>query len=127
MLQDAGWVLPAWLTRRVITVTDYYKMAEAGILSRRDRVELIEGQIIEMVPIGHLHVGNVNRLTRLLVMEVANRAVVSVQSPVRLSDISEPEPDFLVLRPRPDDYRSALPTAGDVLLLVEVSDSSLRL
>ncbi len=126
MLQDADFVLPAWLTRRLITVQDYYRMAEAGILSERDRVELIEGQIIEMVPIGSEHAGDVNRLNYLLVTAVGARAVVTVQNPLRLSDISEPEPDFLLLRPRADYYRSGHPNAGDVLLLIEVSDSSLR-
>ena len=126
MLQDAGMVLPAWLPRRVITVDDYYKMAEAGILSEADRVELIEGQIIEMAPIGSQHAGQVNRLSRLLIMTAGTRAVVTVRNPLRLGDISEPEPDFLVVRPRADYYASAHPTANDVLLLIEVSDSSLR-
>ena len=126
MLQDADFVLPAWLTRRVITVQDYYRMAEAGILSERDRVELIEGQIVEMSPIGSEHAGKVNRLARLLFRTVDARAVVTSQNPLRLSNVSEPEPDFLLLRPRADDYASGHPNAGDVLLLIEVSDSSLR-
>ncbi len=117
--------LPAWLSRRLITVADYYKMAEAGILSPDDRIELIEGQIIEMSPIGSDHSGQVNRLTRLLINAVGDRAVLGVQNPVRLSDITEPEPDFAVLKPRQDDYAGSMPGPQDVLLLIEVSDSSL--
>jgi Uma2 family endonuclease len=118
--------LPAWLARRPITVSDYYKMAEVGILTEHDRVELIEGQIIEMVPIGSEHAGKVNNLTYLLVTTLGTRAVVSVQNPVRLSNILEPEPDFAVLKPRPDRYAGGHPTAADVLLLIEVADSSLN-
>ena len=84
-----------WVKRRPITVSDYYRMAEAGILSEQDRVELIEGEIIEMAPIGSEHHGTVNATTRLLVMAVGDRGVVSVQGPVRLDEHNEPEPDLL--------------------------------
>ncbi len=125
MLQTIDPGLPGWLTRHVISVADYYKMAEVGILTENDRVELIEGQIIKMVPIGSEHAGKVNNLTYLLVTTLGNRAVVSVQNPVRLSNILEPEPDFAILKPRPDRYAGGHPTAADVLLLIEVADSSL--
>ena len=117
--------LPPWVSRRLITVADYHKMAEVGILSPEDRVELIEGEIIEMAPPGSEHAGRVNSLARLLMMAVGSRAVVTVQSPVRLSDILEPRPDFAVLRPRDDFYAAGHPGAADVLLLIEVSSSSL--
>ncbi len=113
------------LARRRITVDDYYGMAKAGILGEDDRVELIEGELIAMMPIGSPHSGKVNRLTRLLVMAVGRSGVVTVQNPVRLSNWTEPQPDFAVLKPREDDYASATPSQADVLLLIEVADSSL--
>jgi Uma2 family endonuclease len=108
------------------TVADYHRMAEVGILGEDSQVELIRGQIIDMAPIGAPHLGMVNRLNRLLITMLAGRAVVSVQNPVRLDDGSEPEPDLAVLKPRADDYETATPRPADVLLLVEVADSTLR-
>ncbi|MBN2702511.1 MAG: Uma2 family endonuclease [Methylothermaceae bacterium] len=99
-------------------------MGEAGIFSEDDRVELIEGEIFDMTPIGHQHAGLVNRLNRLLVMAAGGRAVVSVQNPLRLSEQSEPQPDLALLKPRADDYQGAAATATDVLLVVEVADTS---
>jgi Uma2 family endonuclease len=100
-------------------------MGEAGILTERDRVELIEGELVAMSPIGSNHSGTVNSLNRMLVVAVGDRGVVAVQNPVRLDDLSEPEPDFAVLKPREDDYRSATPRPDDVLLIIEVADTSL--
>jgi Uma2 family endonuclease len=114
-----------WVARRLITVADYHRMGEAGILSGADRVELVEGELVAMSPVGSPHAGAVNALNRLLVGAVGARGVVSVQNPVRLDDRTEPQPDVAVLRPRADDYRVATPGPGDVLLLVEVADSSL--
>jgi Uma2 family endonuclease len=114
-----------WVARRALTVAEYHRMGEAGILTERDRVELIEGQLVAMSPIGSQHSGTVNALNRLLVQIVGDRGVVSVQNPVQLDDLTEPEPDFAVLKPRPDDYRLATPRAEEVLLLIEVADSSL--
>ena len=114
-----------WVARRVLTVTDYHRMAEAGILTEDDRVELIEGELIAMSPIGSDHSGTVNALTRTLVRAVGDRAIVSVQNPVQLDDLSEPQPDFSLLRPRDDDYRRATPRPHEVLLIIEVADSSL--
>lgn len=108
------------------TVFDYHRMADAGILGEDSRVELIRGQIIDMAPIGAPHFGMVNRLTRLLPASVAGHGVLSVQNPVRLDDGSEPEPDVAILKPRADDYETAVPRPADVLLLIEVSDSTLR-
>ncbi len=126
MLQSTEIGLPPWVSRRLITVADYYKMADSGILTPEDRVELIEGQIIEMAPIGSEHAGRLNRLNRLLITFLGNRANLSVQCPVRLSDILQPGPDFAVLKPRPEDYTANLPTAADVLLLIKVADTSLK-
>jgi len=108
------------------TVTDYHRMAEVGILGEDSRVELIRGQIVDMAPIGAPHLGMVNRLTRLLPALLEGRGVLSVQNPVRLDDGSEPEPDVAVLKPRADDYETATPSPADVLLVIEVSDSTLR-
>ena len=120
--------LPAELgvKRRSLTVEAYHRMAEVGILAPDERVELIEGEVVEMAPIGSRHSGMVGRLTRLLVRAAGNRALVFVQNPVRLSRTSEPQPDFAVLRPRADDYQSAIPEPEDVFLLVEIAESSLK-
>jgi Uma2 family endonuclease len=115
-----------WVARRPITVTEYHRMGEVGILGERDRVELIEGELVAMSPIGSHHHGTVNQLTHALVHEVGDRAIVSVQGPVRLDDLSEPEPDFALLKPRPDFYRDAHARPTDVLLVIEVADTSLN-
>jgi Uma2 family endonuclease len=114
-----------WVTRRPITVAEYHRMGEVGILSHCDRVELIEGELVAMAPIGSNHSGTVNTLTRRLVLAVGDRGVVAVQNPVQLDDLTEPQPDFSVLKPRPDDYRLATPRADEVLLIIEVADNSL--
>lgn len=111
------------ITRRRFTVHDYHRMGEAGILHEDDRVELIEGEIVEMAAIGTRHFACVNGLTRLLVSSVGDAAIVSVQNPVRLSESNEPQPDLAVIRVR--DYRESLPMPEDVLLLIEVSDTTL--
>ena len=115
-----------WVARRKLDIWEYHRMGEAGVFTEGDRVELIEGELIQMSPIGSAHSGAINGTTRALVRAVGDAAIVSVQNPVRLGDHSEPEPDFLLLRPRADDYRIRTPVAGDVLLLIEVADSSLR-
>jgi Uma2 family endonuclease len=111
------------VTRRRFTVHDYHRMGEAGILHEDDRVELIAGVIVEMAAIGTRHFACVNALNRLLVRGVGDEAIVSVQNPVRLDEHTEPQPDLTVLRTR--DYRRSLPGPGDVLLLIEVSDTTL--
>lgn len=98
-------------------------MAESGILHEDDRIELIEGELIEMAAIGSRHFACVNTLNHLLVKNLADSAVVSVQNPVRLDENNEPEPDLAVLRAR--DYRDSLPGPEDVMLLIEVSDTTL--
>jgi Uma2 family endonuclease len=101
-------------------------MGEVGILSREDRVELIEGQLVAKAPISSLHAGTSIALNHILMQAVGDRAFVSVQNPIRLDDYSEPEPDFALLRPRADYYRRATPGPADVFLLIELSDSSLK-
>lgn len=107
------------------TVEDYHAMVPAGILREDARVELIDGEIIEMPPIGSPHGGRVNRLSRLLVTAVQGRAVVSPQNPVVLGRHSEPQPDLALLRWRDDEYTDSNPGPADVLLLIEVSDTTL--
>lgn len=110
-------------TRRRFAVAEYHQMLAAGILAEDDRLELIAGEIIAMSPIGARHAARVNRLNRLLIMLTAGAAVVAVQNPVTLED-SEPQPDVALLRPRADDYAAGHPGPADVLLLVEVADTS---
>ena len=117
--------LPA-LKRHRISADDYSRMAEQGLLPRDARIELIDGEIIEMAAIGTRHWAAVNRLTRLIVSALGERAVVSVQANFRLDDFSQPEPDLGVFLPRTDFYVGALPSAADTLLLIEVADSSAR-
>lgn len=117
-------VQPAELFRRHrVSVAEYYRMAEVGLLPPEARVELIEGEVVDMVPIGNEHAITVTNLTMALVRAVGERARVSVQNPLRLSERSEPQPDLVVLRNR-DDYLGNPPMAADALLVVEVSDSS---
>jgi Uma2 family endonuclease len=112
--------------RHRLDVDAYYKMAEAGILTRDDRVELIDGEIIDMNPIGSPHASIAKRLIQLFAPAAAARKVlVAVQDPLRLDAANEPQPDLMLLRPRADIYRASHPGAADVLLLVEISDSSL--
>lgn len=111
------------LLRHRFTVDEYHRMAEAGIFTEDDRVELIEGEIVEMTPIGRRHFLSVTTLNHLLVSAVGERALVSVQNPVHLTRDSEPLPDIAVLRRRPD-YREVDVGPDDVLLMIEVADTS---
>jgi len=111
--------------RHRLTVAEYYRMAEVGILSPEARVELIEGEIIDMPPIGSLHAGTVKYLTNRLTYAVRDIAIVSTQDPIFLDVHSEPQPDIALLRPRADFYRTTHPTITDVLLVVEVADTTL--
>jgi Uma2 family endonuclease len=106
-------------------VDAYYKLAEAGILPNPHRVELIDGEIIDLNAIGSPHAAITTRLTRQFIRAIGDLAIISVQNPLRLDSYNEPEPDLLVLRPRADDYQANHPGAADVLLLIEVSETSL--
>jgi Uma2 family endonuclease len=116
------------LTRRRFTVDEYHRMGETGILSEDNRLELICGDIVFREPIGAYHAGTVNRLARLFNSRLGDRAVVGVQNPVRFQqEDTELQPDVTLLRPRDDFYTSRHPEAADVLLLIEVADTTLRL
>jgi Uma2 family endonuclease len=108
------------------SVEDYYRLEQAGVLERGVRVELLEGLIQDMSPIGPLHGGMLNRLARFFVLAARGRWIVSLQNPVRLDRFSEPQPDLTLLKPAPDDYTSHHPTSADVFLLIELADSSLE-
>jgi len=117
--------VPAPPTQRRFTVDEYYRMGEAGVFDENDRVELLDGHIYAMSPIGSEHASCVDRLTRLFVLRAGNDAIVRVQNPVRLTDDSEPEPDLALLAPRDDAYASEHPGPEAVMLVVEVADTSL--
>ncbi|MET0657457.1 MAG: Uma2 family endonuclease [Steroidobacteraceae bacterium] len=115
-----------WPRTHRLTVDEYHKMAEVGLLAPDARVELIEGVIVDMPPIGSRHAGKVNLLTRVLVLATGERAVIAVQQALRLGRKSEPQPDLAILRPRLDLYEGSHPTAEDVHLVIEVSDTTLK-
>ena len=112
--------------RHRVTVDEFYKMAQAGIFMEDDRVELIDGEMVDMAPIGSRHASVVKRLNNLLATLAQGRAIVCVQDPLRLAPHSEPEPDLMLLKPRVDFYSEAHPAAEDVLLLIEVCDTTVR-
>jgi len=115
-------VVPA---RRLFTREEYRIMGEVGILKPTDRVELIRGEIVKKMAPGRRHQAFVDNLTQLLILRLTGRAIVSVQNPVVLSEDSEPEPDLKVIRRRSVPYKDREAHAEDVLLLIEVADSSL--
>lgn len=112
-------------TQHRFSVKDYYRMAETGLLSPDARVELLDGQIIDMSPIGPFHAGVVKYLARFFNQNSNRRWLVSTQDPLHLDELSEPEPDLMLLKPVANDYKTRHPGAEDVLLLIEVSDASL--
>jgi Uma2 family endonuclease len=116
---------PLTIPRRALTVEQFQKMAEVGILKDDDRVELIEGELIEMAPIGPALAYRVHETCELLRRLVGDRAIVWSQNPIALPTKNQPQPDIALLAPPSAKYRSALPTAADVLLIIEVADSSL--
>lgn len=107
------------------TREDYHRMGEAGIIAPTARVELIEGEVLTMSPIGPGHSSTVMLLDRYFHELLGDRALCRVQSPIVLGDDSEPEPDIAIVRPQPDFYRDRHPASGDVILVIEVSESSL--
>lgn len=111
--------------RKRFTTDEYHQITEAGILGENDRVELIEGEILEMAAIGSFHAACVGRLTRLFTKVFSDSLIVWVQNPIQISGYSEPEPDLALLKNRPDFYAENHPTPEDVYLIVEVADSSL--
>ncbi len=109
-----------------ITADEYHRMAEVGLLAPDARVELIEGEILEMAPIGNDHLSVVDQLNHLFVHAVGDRAIVRVQGAARLSQFSEPQPDLVLFKPRADFYRTTGAGPQDVYLIIEVSNTTLR-
>ena len=107
-------------------VHQYHAMAKAGILHPDDRVELIDGEITAMSGIGPEHMATVDSSNRFWVIRLGERAIVRIQGSIRLDERNEPQPDVALLKPRDDFYRHRMPGSDDVLLLVEVSDTTLR-
>lgn len=107
-----------------LNADDYLRMAEIGILREEHRVQLIDGEILDMSPAGVRHSAVVGLVAELLAARVAQQAYVRTENPLRLGDLSLPEPDVAVVRGSPRDYLRRYPTEADVLLLVEVGDSS---
>jgi Uma2 family endonuclease len=117
-------ILDDAVTPRRFTVEEYYRMAEAGILGPEERVELLDGVIYVMSPIGSRHASNVHRLGFLLGRLLGDRAQIRFQSPIRLTDDSEPEPDLAIVMPHDDFYESAHPQPADIFWLVEAMETS---
>ena len=116
--------LPAERLRR-FSIAEYHKMGEVGILEEYERVELIDGVITKMAPIGSRHAACVNKLSRFFFSILPTEdATIAVQNPIILDDGTEPEPDTALLKPRDDAYASGHPRPSDVLLIVEVADTS---
>lgn len=113
-------------TKHLTNLDEWRRLGEANIFPPGSRVELINGEILDIAPIGFNHAGHLKRINNLLTLLVTGKAIVSVQDPLQLGDLSEPEPDFMVLKPNADYYSSRHPMADDVLLLIEVSDTSLQ-
>jgi Uma2 family endonuclease len=112
--------------RYLLNINQYHQMIEHGILTENDKIELIKGELITMSPVGIKHVAFVNRLNRIFHKKLADQVLVSVQNPVTLDEQSEPEPDLVLLRPSVDDYESQKPQIEDILLIIEVSDRTLK-
>ena len=112
--------------RKLFTADEYYRMAEAGILGTEERLELIDGEIIKMTPLGDRHMAGVNRLNYLFEGALHGKVIVSVQNGLRLNDFNVPQPDFVLLPFRSDFYKNGFRTK-DALLVVEVSDTTLRM
>lgn len=114
------------LAKHHFSVSEYERMGETGIFAPDARVELIEGEIIEMSPIGSRHAACVDLITEIFNEKLRGRAIVRAQNPIVLDDFSEPQPDVTVLRFRPDRYRAAHPRPEDVLLVIEVADTTVH-
>ena len=113
-------------TQLKLTIDQFRRMAEAGVFAPDARVELINGAVYEMAPIGSLHASLVDRIAQKLTLRLGDSVIVGIQRPVQLPEDSEPQPDLMLLRARPDYYATRHPLPADVLLVIEVADGSLR-
>ena len=117
-------IAPA-IPRKRFTADEYEQIVAAGVIAEDDRLELLEGEIVEMSPLGPQHSACVVRLTSLLYKYESSRVMIRVQDPIRLGDYSQPQPDISVVQRRPDYYGEGHPEPEDILLLIEVAESSL--
>ena len=117
--------MPIAISKKRFTADDYQRMGQVGILSGDDRVELIDGEVVAMTPIGARHCACVDGVNRAMVIGAGDTAIVRVQGSVRLNLYTEPEPDVVLLRPRSDFYASQHPGPADILLIVEIAESSI--
>lgn len=101
-------------------------MAQADVFAPDERLELVDGKVFELAPIGSRHAACVKRLGRSFTLLLGERAIVGIQDPIELSDLSEPQPDVALLRPRPDFYAAGHPRPSDILLLVEEAESTVQ-
>ena len=113
------------IERYRLTSAIFHEMVDKGILNEDDRLELIEGELVTMSPIGPEHMGVVNQIAQILIRQLEQRAIVSIQGPIALDEFSEPQPDLALLVQRDDFYKHSLPRPADVALVIEVADSSL--
>lgn len=111
--------------KHLTNLDEWRRLGEANIFPPNARIELIDGEILDMAPIGFNHSGHLNRINKVFARLIPDELITSIQNPLQLGDLSEPEPDFMLLKPNPDFYSSRHPVADDVLLLIEVADSSL--
>ncbi|WP_250122097.1 Uma2 family endonuclease [Chroococcidiopsis sp. CCMEE 29] len=114
------------ITAKRFTLEEYHRLADLGFFSEDDRVELIRGEIIQMAAKGTAHTNCCRNLLRELAALIAGQAELQCQDPITLPSNSEPEPDFVILRQRDDNYRYALPNPSDVLLIIEIANSTLK-
>ena len=112
--------------KHLTDIDEWRKLGEANIFPPDSRIELIEGEIFEMAPIGSNHAGHLKSINKFFTKLVPDNLFTSVQDPLQLGDLSEPEPDFMLLKPDVDGYKTRHPIADDVLLLIEIADSSLN-
>jgi Uma2 family endonuclease len=112
-------------SKHLTDVDEWHRMGAAGVFADNNHIELIDGEILEMAPIGFNHAGHLKRLNNQFFSLLQGRVILSVQDPLQLSRFSEPEPDFMLLKPNTDFYSTRHPNADDVLLLIEVSDTTL--
>ena len=123
-LVDGEIIEMAGATKRRFSVKDFYLIVDAGILNKYDQVELVDGEIVEIAPIGSYHNGSVNALNRVFARSVPEDITVQVQGPLRVDDTTVFQPDLAILRPKEDEYFETIPAPDDVLLVIEVSDST---
>lgn len=114
------------LPRKKFSIEEYHQIIASGVLRENYLIELINGEILEMSPVGFRHASCVNRLNQLLGLKLGDKVIISVQNPIQLNDNSEPQPDIVLLKPRDDFYGNQYPTVEDILLLIEVADSSIE-